>query len=99
MRNYKFRHFKRDILARIKHPILWAKFEVTAFKLGVKAAMIKGYWDNMLFDTAVKMTEEAKPLMYKLVDILIGMYDTDFDHVRVEINPKFKYGLGMYVNR
>ena len=89
---------KRDIIAMVKHPILWTKFVKAAWELALRSAEIKALWDDMFYFVAAEKAKEQKPLIDKVVNIIIGLYDTDYNHVRVEINPNLKYGFGMYVN-
>ena len=89
---------KRDMVARIKHPIWAIKFDIVSIILSYEAAMIKAMWDNYRFEEAVERAKKNQQNIDKMVDILIGLYDSDYFHVRVEINPNIKYGLGLYVN-
>ena len=89
---------KRDVAARIKHPILAIKFEILGFRFAMKAAYIKAMWDNYLFELAAEKAKEQQELIDKMVNLMMELYETDYYHVRVEINPNLKNGLGLYVN-
>ena len=89
---------KRDIIAMVKHPVLFTKFLKMVCVLGFRSGEIKALWDNMFYFEAAEKAKEQKPLIDEIVDIMIGVYDTDYNHVRVEINPNSKYGCVMYIN-
>lgn len=92
------KRIKRDMVARIKHPIWAIKFDIACIILGSEACIIKNMWDNYMFVKAAERAKKNQKNIDKMVDILIGLYDSDYYHVRVEINPNMKYGLGLYVN-